>query len=271
MPALSIRPSLASAAIGLIAALSLAACGDNGGQTGADGFKPVPVTPVLGDVPLGSADAKVTILEYASLTCPHCRDFWKQDFPRLKTNYIDTGKVRYILRDMPIHGGIDVLLASVSRCKGKDDYYGLIDDLFGAQADIVEAAEKGAAGPIIAKVAESHGLTHDQTRTCIDYAPELKTAIEKAGDEGEARLKAAGVDGRSTPSVFLNDKLITEHNYDALSAQIEHVLTGAPLPATAGPASPTSPATPGPATPAPTTPAPATPASTTPPTPAPQH
>ncbi|MDP3738429.1 MAG: thioredoxin domain-containing protein, partial [Hyphomonadaceae bacterium] len=63
------------------AALLFAACGDQT-QTAADGFKPVPVTPVLGDVPMGQASAPVTIEEYASYTCSHCRDFWKQEFPR---------------------------------------------------------------------------------------------------------------------------------------------------------------------------------------------
>jgi len=194
----------------------LAACG--GETKAADGFKPVPVNPVLTDVPLGNPNASVTVLEYASLACSHCRDFWKQDFPRLKANYIDTGKIKYIYRDYPIDADLSILLASVARCGGADSYYAMLDDLFAAQYDILTAAQKGEAGPIIAGVAEKHGISRDQARTCIDHTKTLKDSIYKSADEGGTR----GV--RSTPTVFVNDELAADHSYDALAAVIEKKL-----------------------------------------------
>jgi protein-disulfide isomerase len=152
--ALRLRPLAAVAG----ALALLAAC--NGEQTAADGFKPVPVSPVLTEVPMGSATAPVTVVEYASFTCSHCRDFWKQDFPRIKAQYIDTGKVKFIYRDYPLDESLAVMLASVARCKGADTYHAIVDDIFTRQYDILEAASKGAAGPIILEIAGKHGHLH---------------------------------------------------------------------------------------------------------------
>ena len=86
------------AGVALMATL-LAACGDNNGglvnsaTPPTSDFKPVPVSPIIGDVVLGNKDAKIELVEYAALTCHVCRDFAKQIFPRLKAAYIDTCKV----------------------------------------------------------------------------------------------------------------------------------------------------------------------------------
>ncbi len=214
----------------------LAACGQQQ-TTAADGFKPVPVTPVLGDVPLGSATATVTVLEYASFACSHCRDFWKQEFPRLKADYIDTGKIKYIYRDFPIDADLSFLLASVARCKGPEKFYALADDIFSEQHNILEAAPKGAAGPIVAQIAERNGMTRDEARTCIDHAPAIKEAIQKSAEEGGTR----GV--RSTPTVFVNDERVEDTGYESLKAAIEKKLNpGAATETPAAPATTTPPA-----------------------------
>lgn len=225
-----------------------AACSEQKPQ--ASNFTPVPVTPVLGDVPMGDPNAPVTVVEYAALTCHVCRDFAKQIFPRLKSTYIDTGKVKYIYRDFPLEydpatgkasDGFGVLLSSVARCKGADKFHEAVDAMFTAQADLLEAAQRGEAGPIIARVADSLGLTREETRTCIDFQPELNASIKASRDEGAAK----GVKG--TPSLFINDELLgTGATWEGLSAAIEAKLAGAPMPA-APAAAPTTPATPAPA------------------------
>jgi protein-disulfide isomerase len=212
--------------LALAAALALAACG---GQTASDGFKPVPVTPVLGDVPMGSATAPVTILEYASYTCPHCRDFWKQEFPRLKTEYIDTGKVKFIYRDFPLDENLAVTLAAIARCKGEGAYFTVIDDLFTNQYDILTAAQKGEAGPLLLNIAQAHGVSPDEVRTCIDHHPALKKAIIDSRNEGSER----GVN--STPAIFVNDKRIELGGYEALKAEVEKALNPGAAPATPAP------------------------------------
>ncbi len=239
------RPRLLA---GAVAALSLlAACNGESATPEAGSFKPVPVNPVVGDVVMGSETAPVTILEYAAYSCSHCRDFWKQDFPRLKETYIDTGKVKYIYRDYPIDNqGFGVLLSSVVRCGGKDKYYTMVDEMFTRQGDILDAASKGAAGPIIAEIAEKNGISRDETRTCIDHQPDLSASIIKSRDEGSAR----GVS--STPTVFVNDVRVEDHTFGPLSAIIEAALAGKPAPAqAAAPAGTTTPAATTPAAPAP--------------------
>ena len=187
---------------------------------------------MLGDVPLGQANAPVTVEEYASYTCSHCRDFWKQDFPRLKAEYIDTGKVKFVYRDYPLDNTLAVMLASVARCKGPDSYVTVVDDIFTNQYDILVAAQKGEAGPIILGLAQRNGMTQDEIRTCIDHQPALKASILKSRDEGTAR----GV--KATPTVFVNGEQVMESGYEPLKAAIEAKLNpgAAPSPATTTPA-----------------------------------
>ena len=86
----------------------------------------------LGDVWLGPADAKVTIIEYASVTCSHCATFHEKTYPELKKRYIDTGKVRFALREFPL----DPLATAgfmLARCQGNDKYYPITDLLFSRQ------------------------------------------------------------------------------------------------------------------------------------------
>src|SRR3977135_4590333 len=83
----------------------------------------------LPDLALGKEDAPVTIIEYASMTCPHCAAFHKAVYPTLKTKYIDTGKVRFIFREFPLDE-VAVAASMLARCAGGDKAMALIDVLF---------------------------------------------------------------------------------------------------------------------------------------------
>ena len=86
----------------------------------------------LGDVALGPENAKVTIIEYASLTCSHCANFHKTTWPELKKRYIDTGKVRFVLREFP-HDPLATACFMLARCDTKKKYYPITDLLFEQQ------------------------------------------------------------------------------------------------------------------------------------------
>ena len=86
----------------------------------------------LGDMIQGSETAPVTIVEYASLTCPHCREFAVKTFPELKKRYIDTGKVRFIFREFPLDD-VDLLAIVTGRCAPKERYFPLVETLFEKQ------------------------------------------------------------------------------------------------------------------------------------------
>jgi protein-disulfide isomerase len=229
------------------AILALAACSDGGSGGGGGNAK---IDPVLKDVTLGDAKAPVEVIEYASLTCPHCRDFWKQDFPRLKATYIDTGKVKYTYRDFPTDPDMAVAGVGVTRCKGADNYYALVDEFFTNQYDLAVAARDGKAGPKLVEIGGRHGLTQDEIRTCIDDK-RIRDYLNKTIEEGRAK----GVD--STPAVFVNGKRVANHEWAYLQKDIEAVLNPGAAPAEAAP-TPAAPTTQAPATtPVPATPAPA--------------
>jgi protein-disulfide isomerase len=86
----------------------------------------------LDDIVMGAPTAPVTIIEYASMTCPHCAHFAVEIFPKLKEKYIDTGKAKYMMREYPLDG-LAAAAFMLARCAGPDKYYPMIETLFAQQ------------------------------------------------------------------------------------------------------------------------------------------
>jgi protein-disulfide isomerase len=154
----------------------------------------------LPDIALGDPKAPVTIVEYASMTCPHCAHFQEVTFPEIKKRYIDTGKVRYILRDFPL----DQLAAAafiVTRCAAKDDkdkYYTLIDTLFAQQR--TWAVEKPL--PPLQAIFKQAGLTEAAFNTCLANQ-KAWDAVESVRDRATKVFKV-----QSTPTFFINGQQV---------------------------------------------------------------
>jgi protein-disulfide isomerase len=155
------------------------------------------VPPPLGDRVLGKDDAPVTVIEYASMTCPHCAHFAETTYPELKKRYIDTGKVKYIFREFPL----DPLAAGASmlaRCADKDKFYPLIETLFQKQQQW--AVEKPI--PQLVAIAKQAGMSEKTVNDCL--------ANQKMLDEMQTEQKRAtdkfGVN--STPTLFVNGKKV---------------------------------------------------------------
>ena len=150
----------------------------------------------LGDHVLGDANAPVTVIEYASMTCPHCSHFHKTVYPELKKKYIDTGKVRFIFREFPL----DPLAAAASmlaRCAGKDKYFPLIEAFFEAQSDWVV---QKPLQPMFA-IAKQAGFTQQTFDECLANQ-QMLNGIE------ESRARAASkLNVNSTPTFFINGKI----------------------------------------------------------------
>ena len=153
------------------------------------------VPPPLGDRTLGKDDAPVTIVEYASMTCPHCAHFHETTYPELKKRYIDTGKVRFIFREFPL----DPLAAGASmlaRCADKDKFYPLIETLF--QQQTKWAVEKPI--PQLMAIAKQAGIGEQTFNSCL--------SDQKMLDAIQAEQKRAtdkfGVN--STPTIFINGR-----------------------------------------------------------------
>ena len=148
-----------------------------------------------GDVILGSAKAPVTIIEYASMTCPHCAHFSETTFPELRKRYIDTGKVRFIFREFPL----DALAAAgfmLARCAGKDKFMPIVETLFAKQADWIVKEPV----PALQGIAKQFGFTEDSFKECLANQ-KLLDGIQAVRDHAVEKL---GVN--STPTFFINGK-----------------------------------------------------------------
>jgi protein-disulfide isomerase len=148
----------------------------------------------LGDVFMGSPDAKVTIIEYASMTCSHCANFSTKIFPLVKEKYIDTGKVRFTLREFPFDP-LATAAFMLARCKGNDKYYAMVDLLFAQQK-----AWTGSDKPTEAllSVVRQAGFTQESFETCLKN----KAIYDGVNFVKERGAKVFGVD--STPTFFIN-------------------------------------------------------------------
>ena len=143
-------------ALAAISALALAACGDTGADTTPSGDAAVTAGSELGHIK-GSADAPVTLIEYASPTCPACK-YWHDDIqPVVQSDYIDTGKVKLIFREYPLHAP-DVPAYLVAMCAGEDKYFAVLDELFEYQSGIVESAQNGVLKAMLQTIGQRHGI-----------------------------------------------------------------------------------------------------------------
>jgi protein-disulfide isomerase len=165
-------------------------------QSAADIAKPVS----LPDMALGSANASVTMMEFASMTCPHCARFNETVFPKIKSEYIDTGKVRYVFREFPL----DLKAAAgsmLARCIAKDDapkYYAVIDLLFKQQNDLVTKNARETLIPI----GEQGGLSQQQVVDCLRD----QTLVDKI--DADQKYAADVLRVNSTPTFFINGETI---------------------------------------------------------------
>lgn len=169
----------------------------------------------LGDKWLGEESAPVTIIEYASMTCPHCKHFHEEILPPLKEKYIETGKVRLILREFPFDPRAFAAFM-LARCAPDDFYFPMIDVLFKQQA-IWSRAEDPR--PPLLQIAKLAGFTQESFEACLKNKEVLDSvrSVQKKGQE------QYGVN--STPFFFINgEKYDGKNSVEAMSAAIDALL-----------------------------------------------
>ena len=184
-------------------------------QSPADVAKPQS----LPEMALGSANAAVTITEYASLTCPHCATFAEKVFPKIKSEFIDTGKIRYVFREFPL----DIKAAAgsmLARCIAKDDapkYFAVIDLLFKQQNDWVMKNTTET----LTRIGKQAGLTQQAVEDCLkDQALLDKIAADQ-------KYAADVLKVTSTPTFFINGEIIKgEQSFEEFSKRINAALKG---------------------------------------------
>jgi protein-disulfide isomerase len=179
----------------LLIVLSLGSALPNPVQAAAgDAGKELAVQP--NDRVLGKADAPITIIEYASLTCPHCAHFDVDVLPKLKEKWIDSGKAKLVLRDFPLDEPA-LRAAMVARCAPPDRFYPLVDTFFCQQEQWVTARDYRA---VLEKLAKLGGISKKEFAACI--------SDKKLEDQvAQSRLTAAQQLGvEATPTFFINGK-----------------------------------------------------------------
>jgi protein-disulfide isomerase len=169
--------------------------------------------PAAEDMAMGNPKAKVTVVEYASASCPHCARFNNEVFPAFKKKYVDTGQVRYVFREF-LTEPVNVAKAAVlvARCAGPDKYFTVIDEFFRGQA---EAYRQGDAGPLLRSAAAKGGLDEARLRACLS---------DKAANEAlEARVERwstqEGVD--STPTFVINGKKLPSLDHEIVLEDLD--------------------------------------------------
>jgi protein-disulfide isomerase len=171
----------------------------------------------LPDMALGPADAKVTITEYASMTCPHCAAFNDQVFPKIKSEFIDTGKIRYVFREFPL----DIKAAAgsmLSRCIANGDpnkYFAVTDLLFKSQSDWVMKNTTES----LTRIGKQAGLSQQQVEDCLKD----QALLDKIAADQKYASEVLKVD--STPTFFINgEKIKGETSIEEFEKKINPLL-----------------------------------------------
>jgi protein-disulfide isomerase len=171
----------------------------------------------LPDMALGPASASVTIVEYASMTCPHCAAFDEAVFPKIKSAYIDTGKVRYVFREFPL----DIKAAAgsmLARCIAKDDagkYFAVVDMLFRQQNEWVTKNTTET----LTRIGKQAGLSQQAVEACLKD----QSLLDKIAADQKYASEMLKVD--STPTFFLNgEKIKGETTFEEFSKRIDSLL-----------------------------------------------
>jgi protein-disulfide isomerase len=202
--------SLAAALLGL----SLAACQPAGRSE---------LIPVEGDAAIGQADAKVTLVEYGSPTCPACKAWHDNFWPEVKRDYVETGKIKFVFREFAIHGAIDAGIFAIARCAGTEEFYSVIDEAMARQETIVTASGKGEAMPELNALGAKFRMSPEQVQTCIND----RTIIRRINDV-RADAQGKGID--STPTFVLNGVVLASSDWRTIKPLVDAALTGGAIP-----------------------------------------
>jgi protein-disulfide isomerase len=171
----------------------------------------------VGPMSMGNPDAEVTVVEYASLTCPHCANFHKEVFPRLKETFIDTGKIHFVFReiyfDRPGLWG-----AMLARCAGPDRYFGVVDVLFNEQAGWSRRPDAPAIMSDLYAIGRQAGLTREAVDACMSDQAWAQGLVEQYQE-------SATRDGiSSTPTFLINGEKTGNLPWSEMEAKINAAL-----------------------------------------------
>lgn len=171
----------------------------------------------IADMMQGSSDAKVEIIEYASYTCPHCASFHAGPYKDLKKNYVDTGKVKFVFREV-YFDRFGLWASMIARCAGPDRFFGMTDLLFKEQSLWSRAGDPAAIVAELRKIGLKGGMDEAQLNACLEDADNAQALVAWYQENAERD------NVRSTPSFLINGEPYSNMNYADFSAIIKEKL-----------------------------------------------
>ena len=170
-----------------------------------------------GDMALGDPDAPVTLIEFFSLTCPHCEWFHKNIYNRLKSDYVDTGKLRFVARDFPLNAPA-LQAAVLARCAGGERYFTFVDVLFQTFDDWASSRDYTEK---LAQLGELGGVSRGRFEACL-ADKDVEDSIFRSIASAQAEHDVSG-----TPTLVVNgDKYEGKMSFEALARHIDRLLSG---------------------------------------------
>lgn len=159
---------------GLMLTPALSACGAGNKSGGV----------TSNDMSLGNPNAKVTVVEYASVACPVCGRWYREVFPAFRAKYIDTGKIHFVYREMLVGGSDEVALAAsgflLARCAGKDKYFSVVDAIYQSQPTLFEQPRQ-----TLLNIAKSAGFSEAQFDACVKDDAATQALAKRVDDNSK--------------------------------------------------------------------------------------
>ncbi|MFJ1290987.1 DsbA family protein [Paracoccus yeei] len=214
------RPVIAALVAAMTVAAVPAVAQDAKPAENVQAAEQMPEGRVLPDIALGEANAPLTIVEYASFTCPHCAAFHDENLPKLKAEYIDTGKVRFIQRDV-YFDAVGLWAGILARCGGDEKYYPVADMLFDEQKTWLDAKTGDEIAANLRKIGAKAGMTPDQMDACWadkQKVADLVTTFQKHATEDK-------IDG--TPSFVIGGEKVQNQPWEDMKKIIDAKLAEA--------------------------------------------
>ncbi len=174
-------------------------------------------TSSITEMTMGLEDAKVTITEYASFTCPHCATFHQTTFQELKRDYIDTGKVHFIYRDV-YFDRVGLWASMLARCAGPDRFFGISDMLYSQQKEWLAADDAVTISNNLRRIGKVAGLDEDQINACFEDSDKAETLLAWFNQNKDAD------DISSTPTLMIDGKQYSNMAYSELKTIIDEKL-----------------------------------------------
>jgi protein-disulfide isomerase len=177
---------------------------------------PVDTSRVI-EMSMGNPEAPVTVIEYASFTCPHCRTFHEGPFKQLKTDYIDTGRIHFVYREV-YFDRFGLWAGMLARCAGPERYFGMAEMIYATQQEWLGNGDPATIAENLRRMGRTAGLTDEEVNACLQDGEMARAMVAVYQENAEA-------DGiESTPSFVINGEKYSNMSYQEFSGILERKL-----------------------------------------------